>query len=257
MIPDSVIHGICKDLVTGKGIRETARKWNVGHTTVANIRDGKIRKDISSQYDMSGLSDAEKLSLQTGEHVVEYTTRKGEPTNLLVTNLGRFFRAGSLKELNPSVSNGRDPVVILRVNDGAKTTIPCKKVVAEMFCTNPEGYKDVIYKDGDILNLKSTNLKFVSHSKACKAAENYELRRTYDGSYNPNAKLTEEDIDAIYAMYFDMGMHAKAIAKAFNVNKNAIKKIINGENWAKKYAKYMKTKYENASMYRDNLIINL
>ena len=257
-IPDSVIHGICEDLVAGKGIRETARKWNVGHTTVASIRDGKTRIDISSQYDMSGLSDAEKLSLQTGEHVVPYVTKKGKSTNVLVTNLGRFFREGSLTELSPSMQHG-DPSVSIRIDNGKERHIPCKKLVAEMFCDNPKGYKDIVYKDGNVYNLKSTNLKFVSHSKACKASGGYELRRSYDGSENPNAKISEDHAEAILIMRYEMQMSCKAIARCFNLTKAAIEKICNGEVRGKLYNKYMRTHLNMQKNYlgSDNLVIKL
>lgn len=258
-IPDSVIHDICKDLAEGKmGIREIARKYDVGHTTVAGLRDGRFRTDITSQYDMSGLSDAEKLSLQTGEHVVPYVTRDREPTNVLVTNLGRFFREGSLKELSPSMQHN-DLCVVIRIADGKKRPIPCKKLVAEMFCDNPKGYKDIIYKDGNIYNLKSTNLKFVSHSKACKASEGYELRRSYDGSENPNAKISEDDAEAILIMHYEMQMSCKAIARCFNLTKKAIEKICNGEVRGKLYNKYMRTHLNMQKNYlgSDNLVIKL
>lgn len=257
-IPDSVIHGICQDLSEGKGIRETARKWNVGHTTVAHIRDGKTRTDISSKYDMSGLSDAEKLKLQTGEHVVEYVTKKGEPTDILVSNLGRFFRAGALKEQSPSMQH-KDPCVVVRINGKPKRPIPCKKIVAEMFCDNPNGYRDIIHIDGNLFNLKSTNLRYISHDAACKANTDYELRRSYDGSLNPNARLSDDDAQAILIMHHEFHMSPKYIAKQFNITPQNVKKICSGEVRSKLYNEYMRGVYRDKNTYynKGNLAINI
>ena len=237
-------------------VREIARKWGVGHTTVIEIREGRIRKDISSQYDMSGLSDEEKLRRQTGERVVDYVTKKGEPTNVLVSNLGRFFRAGSLTELHPSMQH-KDPCVVIRITDGPKRTIPCKKIVAEMFCDNPYGFKDIINIDGNLFNLKSTNLKYVPHSVLCQQMMDTNVRRSYNGDGNPNAKVTEADVYTILHMYYDEHVKPKKIAKIMDMTKKAIENICDGESWAKQYSKFMSEKYKSGQKYSSGLKIKL
>ena len=258
-IPDSVVHGVCKDLLDGKGIRETARKWGIGHTTVAHIRDGKIRNDITSQYNLLDVLNGPKsLDESVVGKVMRWVTHKGEETDIYVTNLGRFFRVGTLAELHPSIQHN-DPCVVVSISGKKKRPIPCKKIVAEMFCDNRHGYKDIINIDGNVFNLVSSNLKYISHSAACKANIGLELRRSYDGGENPNAKLSKDDVEAILIMHYNLHISPKSIANQFGITKQAVKKICDGDVWNKEYVKFMKNKIDNDMKYMktDDLVIKL
>ena len=238
-IPDSVIHSICKDIASGDlGLRAIARKYGVSPSMVMDLRHGKRRSDITSQYDFSGKTDAEKLNLGPHEIAKPYVTKDGKSTNIIVTSQGRFFRAKTLNEQHPSPQHN-DLCVSVKIDGKSEYNIPCKKIVAETFCENPKGYRDIINIDKNLYNLAANNLRYVSHSKSCMDNTRYDLRKSYEEDNNPNSKLTPEDVDTILRMYHEMDIKTKVIAKQFNVTKELIGKIVRGDLWAKRYLEYM------------------
>lgn len=61
---DTVIHFICELLEQGKSAEEISNITNVSSSTIRRIKSGKIRKSISSQYNIE-YSEKEKLSSNT------------------------------------------------------------------------------------------------------------------------------------------------------------------------------------------------
>lgn len=250
-IQDSVIHNICKDIAKGElSLRAIASKYGVSPTMVMDLRHGKRRSDITSQYDFSGKSDTEKLNLGPHEVAKPYVTKDGKPTNLIVTSSGRFFRAGTLKEQKPSIQH-KDLCVTIKIDDGPKRNIPCKKVVAETFCENPYGFRDIINIDGNLYNLYPSNLKYVPHDVLCKQMMDTNVRRSYDGMGNPNAKITEDDVYSILHLYHDSNMKPKKIAKLYGLTKEAVVHICEGKSWFKQYSYFMNEKFKSAKKYNN------
>lgn len=250
-IPDSVIHNICKDIAKGElSLRAIARKYGISPTMVMDLRHGKRRSDITSQYDFSGKSDTEKLNLGPHEVAKPYVTKDGKPTNLIVTSSGRFFRTGTLKEQNPAIQH-KDLCVSVKIDDGPKRNIPCKKIVAETFCENPYGFRDIINIDGNLYNLYPSNLKYVPHDVLCKQMMDTKVRRSYDGMNNSNAKITEDDVYSILHLYHDSNMKPKKIAKLYGLTKEAVVHICEGKSWFKQYSYFMNEKFKSAKKYNN------
>ena len=257
-IQDSVVHNICKDIASGElSLRKIAAKYGVSPTMVMDLRHGRLRVDITSQYDFSGKSDTEKLNLGPHEVAKAYVTKDGKPTNLIVTSSGRFFRVGTLKEQKPSIQH-KDLCVTIKIDDGPKRNIPCKKVVAETFCENPYGFRDIINIDGNLYNLYPSNLKYVPHDVLCKQMMDTKVRRSYNGIDNPNAKITEDEVYSILHLYHDSNMKPKKIAKLHGLTKEAVVHICEGKSWFKQYSYFMNEKFKSAKKYNNKpLVIKL
>jgi hypothetical protein len=99
------------------------------------------------------------------------------------------------------------------------------RLVAEHFCPNPLGYKEVNHIDGNKENNRASNLEWVSRRQNCVHARRNNL-------FIPApSKLTIKEVDSIVAMRKN-GVSRKEVAKMHGVGETNITCITSGRIWA-------------------------
>jgi hypothetical protein len=150
-----------------------------------------------------------------------------------VSNLGRVrslhSRHKTPKILKPRLDMDGYPEVCLCVNSK-----PCNRgvhrLVARAFHGDKKNalHREVSHLDGTRTNNRADNLKWVSH------AENMAHKRLHGtnpaGERHPGAKLTDDGVRRIYALYVE-GWSRSKIAARFGVSPATIDDLVRGTRW--------------------------
>lgn len=245
VLSDDVVRDICQALQDGESQASITRRLGIDHRAISNIYNRRTHKDISKDYQFD-LTDEKRMNLQKGEIVKEFINKEGKTTNLIVSNMGRFFRKGTLKELKLICDKNRDaePRVDAIVGDERKHThYTCKVVVASLFCANPNNEKHVIYKNGVVGDLRASNLKFESLNTLKKINGTFDkMVALKSGENNHGSKLKKVDVYRILQLHFEYGVTRTNLANVFGVHPPCIDKILCGQRWHPVYEDYMQNR---------------
>lgn len=152
-----------------------------------------------------------------------------------VSTLGRVKRLANgrgqnskdiIKKLNTKNADGYT-VVNYRTPDGRQHTKPVHRLVALAFIPNPANKETVNHIDGDKSNNRVENLEWCSRTEQMNHAYRLGLKKRAKGSANPNAKLSDADIEFIRTHYIprDRKFGRPALAKMFGVSYVTIENV--------------------------------
>ena len=105
------------------------------------------------------------------------------------------------------------------------------RLVASAFFDNKNNLAEVNHIDCNRLNNVVANLEWISKEDNIKYSFIYGSA-SHKGLRNPNAKLNEDDVEAIKALYKTNKFYNTQIAKFFRVSSSTIDNIINGTTWS-------------------------
>lgn len=124
------------------------------------------------------------------------------------------------------------------VLNGVRKDYFVHRIVASLFCDNPNGYTVVDHKDGNKLNNHADNLEWVSSGENNRRAFANGLKppTVHYGETHPMAKLTWDDVDFIRSHYIkgDKTYGQCGLAKMFNTTQSNIYEIVNYRIWARR-----------------------
>lgn len=150
-----------------------------------------------------------------------------------VTEDGRIWSHRSNKFLK--CFSSKEGYIRLELNkDGLAKNLTVHRLVAQAFIPNPEGKSEVNHIDGNKSNNHVSNLEWVTRSENMVHAIKNNLQTINKGIKNPNAKLTEEQVEFIRANYKfrDPKYSFKAMAKEFNVSDATVTNAYYGKVWS-------------------------
>ena len=150
-----------------------------------------------------------------------------------VKSLKRTFRSGShmlekTKEdriLQQRISRGYKYAMI-EISDGEfrfRRNIPVHRIVAQEFCDNRLGRKEVNHKDGDKMNNQASNLEWMSRSENQKHAFAMGLHKRPKG----RRKFSDETIGKVFQLRKENKMH-KEIAEELGMGISTVTHILLG-----------------------------
>ena len=105
------------------------------------------------------------------------------------------------------------------------------RLVALAFIDNPEGLIEVNHIDHNKHNNHVDNLEWITRSDNIKHSYIHRDPKTYKGSGNKNAKLTEEQVKNIRKEYKNNKITYKELAYKNNVGVTLIGYIVNNKIW--------------------------
>jgi len=159
---------------------------------------------------------------------------------------------GRVRSLDRIVRNGRNklPGVILktRVNtsgyysvdvsmDNKKKNFRVHRLMAMAFIENPDNLPEVNHKNSDKADNSLSNLEWVTKERNMEhffTEGNFESRnKKLRNENNPNAKLTQKDVDLIKKLRSEYKIKRETLALLFGVSLSQIKRIIYGWQWNK------------------------
>ena len=119
----------------------------------------------------------------------------------------------------------------ISVNGKIQTVYP-HRLVGLLFVDGYEEGLTIDHIDGNKTNNHVSNLEWVTNSENTQRAIRNGLRNT-KGEYNPNAKLTKNDVIWIREHYIkkDKDYSTKAIAQKYNIGETTVREIISGKKW--------------------------
>ena len=98
----------------------------------------------------------------------------GQETNYIIASDGRIFNKKTKRELNGAyLRNGYHSVQLMI--DGKPKSFMTHRLVAEMFCDNPNNYEIVEHIDRNKYNNNYTNLRWVDNSTNMLNINNIDL----------------------------------------------------------------------------------
>lgn len=144
-----------------------------------------------------------------------------------VSNKARVksFLKGKITILH-QVLNNIGYLTVRLYKNGISKQFKIHRLVAEAFIPNPENKPEVDHIDGNKLNNRVENLRFVTSSENRQAAIKSGIIKT--GSKHPNSKLTPDNVKYIRSNYkeCDPEFGANALAIKFKVSIDTIYKVI-------------------------------
>lgn len=168
----------------------------------------------------------------------EWRVVKEFPTRFMVSNQGRVWSIASKKILKQGTTKTGYRVISSRV--GGRNGKPiCKKVhrwVAQEFVSNMENKPYVNHLDGDKTNNCASNLEWCTSSENTLHAYKtglYPKERKTIGVDHKDSVLNENDVKYIRQVYIKgcKSFGARALAKAYGVNKSTISNIVGLKTW--------------------------
>ena len=124
---------------------------------------------------------------------------------------------------------GYEAICISLGSRNQKKSIRIHRAVAETFIPNPENKPVINHMDGNKLNNDVSNLEWVTFSENTRHAVLNGLQKGLPGENNPNAKLTQDDVQWIREHYIKRSKEygSRALGKKFSVDHSVILDIIN------------------------------
>lgn len=165
----------------------------------------------------------------------EWRDIKGYAGFYQISNLGRVKSLGGWcgtakrKERIRSTSLTHDGYVKVRlVHQGKDKTARVHRLVAEAFIDNPENKNTVNHIDGNKQNNIVSNLEWADRTEQMMHAYALGLKTSRTGTYNANAKLTDEQVREIRKSYvpYNRDFDTVALAKRYGVTNRVIGLIV-------------------------------
>jgi hypothetical protein len=152
-----------------------------------------------------------------------------------VSNLGNvkslYFKHGyNAKLLKPRLSFDGYLRVALTKNRIVKN-YSVHKLVALSFIPNIGNKPELNHKDAIKLNNKSNNIEWCTHSENMDHAVKNGLMCSNVGDKNPNAKLTQSQVNEIKQKYLTGKFTQRELAKEYNICKSSIGNITIHKSW--------------------------
>jgi hypothetical protein len=147
---------------------------------------------------------------------------KGEVISFKVSNKGRA--------MSPSIDKDGYLQIGLRDTGSKRRWYRVHRLVAETYIPNPSNLPMINHKDCDPSNNEVSNLEWCdrSHNNKYRFLMGYEHR----GEKATTAKLTEEEVLAIYELAWEGDLTQKEIATLYKVSRGAISNIKYGATWS-------------------------
>lgn len=114
--------------------------------------------------------------------------------------------------------------ISLYSNSGIRKTFLIHRLVAELFCDNPDNYKYVNHLDGDKSNNHANNLEWCNNSHNLRHAYKNGLKSA-KGMKNGRAKFTNELIEQV-RLDFTEGISRKDLSIKYNISYSHIVSIL-------------------------------
>jgi|GEM_PF-474668 len=130
--------------------------------------------------------------------------------------------------LKPAIKAGY-PFVVL-VSDSAKKQFHIHRLVAEAFCSKPDGCDVVNHIDGNKLNNNAENLEWTTFKGNAVHAASSGLFKPARGEGAAASVLTERQVEEIRSR-LSSGERGSQLAKEYGVKSMAISQIRNGKTW--------------------------
>lgn len=116
--------------------------------------------------------------------------------------------------------------------DKIKQTFTVHRLVATLFCENPNGYDVVNHLDGDVFNNHYKNLEWTTCHGNTMHAFDLGLRKGFSGESNGMSKHRKEDILKIRELHATGLYSQPVLAGMFNCKQPTISKIVLRQRWA-------------------------
>lgn len=145
----------------------------------------------------------------------------------LVSNYGKV--KSKRKQRKPRLDKYGYPTVSLSKN-GIKKHYKIHRLVAIAFLPNEYNKPTVNHKDGNKENNHVSNLEWNTVKENIIHASNTDLRN-YNGSGNPNVKLTPQEVLAIKSVDYSLISQAR-ISRIYGVGTTQINRIVRNLCWA-------------------------
>jgi hypothetical protein len=150
-----------------------------------------------------------------------------------VSNTGKVLGVKREKELTQH-ENHRGYLKVSLQKDGKRKNELVHRLVAKAFLENTEELPQVNHKDGTKTNNHVENLEWSSQSENMKHAVEKGLLVRPKGESCYNAKLTNEDAQAIRERYAEGGTSHRKLAKEFGVSAGVVHNILSGRSYVTK-----------------------
>lgn len=105
------------------------------------------------------------------------------------------------------------------------------RLVAEVFCENPNNYDIVMHLDNNIRNNNADNLKWGTLKMNSQQMINENRGNKSKGSKHYLSKLTEDQVNEIRKKYVPRKYTLQKLAKEYNVSFGLIGHVVNNRNW--------------------------
>ena len=149
-----------------------------------------------------------------------------------VKSLGGKIGTCDRKEKIRSISLTKDGYAKVRlIHQGKDKTMCIHRLVAEAFIPNPDNKDTVNHKDGNKQNNAVENLEWANRTEQMLHAYKMGLKTSRSGSYNSNAKLTDEQVQEIRKLYkpYNKEYGTVALAEKYGVTNRVIGLIVNNK----------------------------
>lgn len=157
---------------------------------------------------------------------------KGFEGRYTISNLGIVRSLLTGKEMKPYItSKGYARVNLRYAHSRDYKSLLVHRLVARNFIPNPNNYLEINHKDCNRLNNNIDNLEWcdrfynIKYAFTKGNASNKSIR-------NPNAKLNEDDVEAIKALLKTGKFFQTDIAKLFRVSRSTIQMIALNRTWS-------------------------
>lgn len=148
-----------------------------------------------------------------------FTTCPAPYSNYSISQSGHVLTSNG-KTLKPFTNNAGYLLIRLTKDNGVNTTVPLHRLMALTFIDNPRHLSDVDHIDGDRLNNRLSNLRWVSHRD--------NLQRRLNNGSKTNDVICK-DLDGNTLGRFD-SIHAASVE--MGINPSSVRAILNG--WQQK-----------------------
>lgn len=161
--------------------------------------------------------------------------------NYYISKRGRLFsnKSGKWEEKKCIIANGRPQYRLYRSKDKPLNNkhhewyncntesrwFKVSRLVAMVYIQNPNNYPIVMHLDDDKTNNKVENLQWGTYIMNTRDAIS-KGRLKLKGENNPNAKLSDSQVNKIRKLYYECGYTQVYLAKKFKVAKVQISRII-------------------------------
>lgn len=160
----------------------------------------------------------------------EYREIPGTDGNYLISNKGNIYSRKTEKVMKPKITKDGYQFTGLRVN-GRAVWVRYHRLVAEAFIPNPDNLETVNHKDGNKQNNNVSNLEWMDRNEQMRHAYSHGLKKPARGDLNGNAKITNEQAEAIRQEYvrYSKKFGTVALARKYGLSNVAVGKIVRGE----------------------------
>jgi len=152
-----------------------------------------------------------------------------------VSKCGKVFSKRSNRELRTVINDKGYRVFSTRLNgrSGRARLLRVHRLVAETYIDNLENKPHVNHKDCNKLNNNVDNLEWCTHRENMNHASANGLHVGKPGITNPNAKLSQAEVDWIRTTYIrgSRKFGGRALSRQSGISRNIIDRVANGTSY--------------------------